>query len=311
MGAESSTLADTGGGTAAIEPKLFRSVFTSCSEARTRLEHPEVVFADCGANFFGTEDDKTRSPRSTTIVIPFLDTVSAGDLEEVKAELKKDPGVLQRARDNKGNVATHYAAAAGHVNVLDALAKIEPEMLWAKNEVNNTPAHKAAEAGRVAVLAYLKDRDPSLLSSRGALGATPLHLAATKGHIEAVLFLAQDDPALLAARDRRGSTAAHYAATHGRVDVLSLAATRRPALLSDPNDQGDTPAHLAAGNGKIEALRFLVERDPAVVHAENAYGRRPSEVAAPDGACRRFLESAEAYTVAQDPPVARPARSPA
>ena len=134
MGASSSSLEGDGGVSASIEPKVLRTVFTTCSDARCRMESSAETLAGCGTGLFGN-NDKSNTPRSITMVIPFLDTVSSGELDEVKEEIKKDPGVIQRSRDSKGNVATHVAAAAGHVAVLDALAKQEPELLWAKNEV--------------------------------------------------------------------------------------------------------------------------------------------------------------------------------
>ncbi len=86
---------------------------------------------------------------------PLLDAAAAGDVERMEQHLLLHPAAAAEARDGRGNTAAHAAARGGSVAALALLARREPGLLRAGNDVRGAPAHAAAEAGEVEVLRWL------------------------------------------------------------------------------------------------------------------------------------------------------------
>eukprot|EP00927_Polykrikos_kofoidii_P077758 TRINITY_DN74673_c0_g1_i1.p1 TRINITY_DN74673_c0_g1~~TRINITY_DN74673_c0_g1_i1.p1 ORF type:complete len:651 (+),score=101.57 TRINITY_DN74673_c0_g1_i1:91-2043(+) len=91
-------------------------------------------------------------------------------------------------RGQAGPLALHWAASAGHVQVIDVLASAEITALHAKDKAGMRPLHYAASAGHAAAIeALLKHRaDPAAAALSGAV---PAALAASKGHNHALQLL--------------------------------------------------------------------------------------------------------------------------
>jgi ankyrin repeat protein len=86
-------------------------------------------------------------------VFLFLDAARYGDLED----LKSMPSSLSRSFDSfSGNSALHYAAANGHLEVVDYLLSIDADAN-ARNSSGNTPLHWASINGRIEVVQKLLD----------------------------------------------------------------------------------------------------------------------------------------------------------
>ena len=102
----------------------------------------------------------TAAPR---YACPILDASASGDLERIQQILLANPSAAAEGRDEHGNSAAHVAARHGRVLALALLARHEPGLLRARNNVRSAAVHAAAEAGEAEVLQWIfqQARDPS------------------------------------------------------------------------------------------------------------------------------------------------------
>ncbi|CAG0903538.1 unnamed protein product [Cyprideis torosa] len=185
---------------------------------------------------------------------------------------------LIRVPDARGMTLLHVAAAAGAVNVLEALLKHvtndshDPVTQGSKESRDNpgrdisrpdsafkwTPLHHAARLGHQNALLLLLHAaaDASLPDGEGRL---PLHLAAMRGHescVKAMLYYAEHTgPALdVNHQDCYGSSALHYASYWGHLGIVRilLGYDANPFL---KNRRKETPQDLAPNVHVENALK--------------------------------------------------------
>eukprot|EP00775_Hariotina_reticulata_P003819 gene3819-4077_t len=184
-------------------------------------------------------------------------------------------------RDKKGLAPAHYAAAQGHLDVLQYLATKGAD-LEVEDPQARTPLHYAALGSSVEVLRFLIRRSTWLDNADGA-DDTALHLAARRGWLPGLQLL-------LAARadhdvpNKRGLSAlgeavaaGHVAAAKALLDSGSNAAWRAG---------GYTLLHVAAGLGQVQGLQLLLQHPaatPLVNDAANGDGATPLHAAAMAG----------------------------
>lgn len=132
----------------------------------------------------------------------------AGQLQRLRSILHRHPGSLacDGARDRAGYTALHYAARAGHHDVVQYLLEEGAPVDATTSSGNATSLHKAAVAGHLHIVKTLVS-----CGADGRLqdvdGETPLHKAAAKGYTEVLEFLLHTFPGASDIRDRHGRTA--------------------------------------------------------------------------------------------------------
>ena len=188
--------------------------------------------------------------------IEFIETVKAGDAEQVRTILEQNPA-LAEARDENG-VSALMLTRYYHANDL-----LTHAVRAARRDVD---LFEAATLGEVDRLRELLDANPSLVRAWSSDHATALHFAA---------FFAQSDAALLLLE--HGSDVGAVSPTFGNVTSLHSAAAGGSreivhALMeadANPNarqEGGFTALHSAAQNGDEEMARDLLEHgaDPTL-----------------------------------------------
>jgi len=173
---------------------------------------------------------------------------------------------------NSFNVA-HFAALGGHVEVLERLAAIAPELLLAPSDKGTPPFHLAAYGGHAHVVDGFANRyqwGPGEVSTPNLQGMTALTWASVKGYPDVVKNLLARGAT---ARAATGDSPLHYAARSGNAEVLSL--------LFDAPDAD--PAQRAQGNWSLlqlacfelsaDTVRVLMDRlDPATLDLDGRTG---------------------------------------
>lgn len=162
------------------------------------------------------------------------------------------------AKDADGLTALHLAARVGHTGVVVELLKCANLSVNAKARNQNTQLTLVAPTD--LELEYLPR--PSLADPKTETGNgfTALHLAAREGHKGVVIRLLRCATMLVNTVDNDGLTALHYACMHGQAEVVKM-------LLGNPlrdvnaeaNDKS-SPLHLGVKSGHIPTVIELLRQ---------------------------------------------------
>ena len=120
-----------------------------------------------------------------------------------------------------GQTICHLACSKGHLNVINFILEIIPDLLNSTDNNQWTPAHYAAQGGHVEILKKLSNLGVPLYSESTA-GKTALHIACKEGHENCVRYLLSLCPDLITKSDHQGLTAYDYARLNNRDKLMSL-----------------------------------------------------------------------------------------
>lgn len=138
--------------------------------------------------------------------------------------LEGNGGVINiRAANHLGWQAIHFAAWAGHLDVLQVIHAYAGHgiMLHANNN-RDTCLMLAAKAGHLEVVQWLCCflRIP-LINATNSNGDLPIHLAAKGGHLEVVKWMSKQTDSQLYVTNNKGQTAVDLAQLSDRTDVVA------------------------------------------------------------------------------------------
>ena len=142
--------------------------------AALRLRVSQTALRLRGGGASATADNEEESSVECEAEEVLLIGARCGELEYVEKAL--GAGVSAQHADAHGNTALHFAAANGHVAVIDCLLATAPASALANLE-GNTPLHWAVEnLERPAVARLLAQEDAPVLADN-RFGVSPLDLA--------------------------------------------------------------------------------------------------------------------------------------
>lgn len=177
----------------------------------------------------------------------FQELVKNGNLDAVRAELARDPSLLDatnEAGQSSFLLANYYRQPA----IAEHLLSLGPKL----------DLFTSCVAGRTEAVLEQIDRDPNLLESHSSDGWTPLHLAAFFGQAELAKGLLNRGAAIEArSTNAMRNTPLHAAAAGANVDLVKLLLESG----ADPDAQqhgGWTALHAAAQTGNVEMAKTLL-----------------------------------------------------
>lgn len=165
-----------------------------------------------------------------------------GDLACVE-ELMKIKDIDFAAQNKEGKTALHYAAAAGHLEIVRSLIKKGIDVK-AQDKSGKTALHYAASAGHLEVVRFLIEEGVDV-KTQDRYDRTPSHCAAASGHIGVVQFLITKG-ADITAQDKNHKTPFDLLKSLLRIRIETLNALQRTLKLydSEPKKLRKIPAAL-------------------------------------------------------------------
>lgn len=210
-----------------------------------------------------------------------------GELEKIRALLKKNPGLansqdsLKRTplhcaaqsgnaatvnlilslggdiaiKDTQGEIPLHYAAQKGDMEIVERLIEAGSD-LNALNNMEQTPLFNAILSGSIETCVLLKEKGAQI-DTKDRHGWTPLLFAAWSGHDKIVSMLLSAG-ADASNTDGIGWTPLHAACFGGHLETVKLLAD--PGLIESPSQSGDRPLHWAIGRGHRDVVAYLLRK---------------------------------------------------
>ncbi len=154
---------------------------------------------------------------------PIADAAAAGDLEAVRALLKK--GVDVNAAQGDGTTALHWAAIKGNADIAQMLIFAGANLRATTRLGGYTPLYVAAKGGHSAVVASLlaAGADPKVTTTNGA---TPLMIASAAGDTKTITSLVENGSDINAKDTAKGETPLMFAAAFNRAGAVKLLLAR-------------------------------------------------------------------------------------
>jgi ankyrin repeat protein len=261
-----------------IQPSFLQSYESEKNKIYLLLQH--------GASLIAQNDEGqtpihigVQCPMLSSIIVPFLHTISPDSIDKVKNKEGYTPLDL----------AILYYTIHRNDNFVDLLihdnVRLCPE---AQRQLN---IHKNAYDGRYPLVKLAYMHNPTLLNTvqyqmDNFYHLTPLNAAAMglvycieKKHYKTIAFLLEKR-ASVSIPDVQGTLPLHYAAEHGSQDahdVLKMLLDYAGSCINIQNYNGDTPLHKAAQGNYTSNESILVQHARLLVQRNACLDRQNSE----------------------------------
>ncbi|XP_057528717.1 ankyrin repeat-containing protein At2g01680 [Amaranthus tricolor] len=211
--------------------------------------------------------------RSKADLSPFHVAAKCGHLEIVQQLLDIWPE-LCRCCDSSNTSPLYSAAVQGHLEVVDAILQADDTAARIVRKNGKTALHTAARYGLLDMVKLLVERDPGIVSIKDKKGQTALHMAA-KGQDPSIIELLLADCSVLNERDKKGNTAVHIATRKSRAQVVCYLLSYTSVEVNAINNQQETAMDLAS---KLQYGESALEIREALSDAGGKYARNVGKV---------------------------------
>jgi ankyrin repeat protein len=183
----------------------------------------------------------------------------------------KDSGPIDQFQEGIMNIRLFHGRCS-HSPIIHLIAAM---LVWSSFAFSG-PIHSAIAKRDLQIIRALLKDNPNLVFSIDDNGRTPLHLAAMLGHKELAEFLLANK-AEVNAKANAGFTPLHLAAATGKRDLVEFLLTNK-AEINSKNNYDFTPLHFAAQNGHNDVVVFLLAKK-AELNAKTKSGATPMHLA--------------------------------
>jgi ankyrin repeat protein len=186
-------------------------------------------------------------------VVDIFACASLGIATHAEMLLKQNPD-LARATTEDGMTALHFAARAGHFDVVEILLRYHADVN-ARDHRGNTALMEASHGGpwkfepAEQIIQLLLDHDAQI----------DLFQAAATGRAELIASILDRDGALIDSTDGQGKTALWHAAHNNRLAAVKLL-IERGADVNRSDAVGTAALHRTSGQCSDELIQYLIDR---------------------------------------------------
>eukprot|EP01097_Dermamoeba_algensis_P010549 TRINITY_DN7867_c0_g1_i1.p1 TRINITY_DN7867_c0_g1~~TRINITY_DN7867_c0_g1_i1.p1 ORF type:complete len:300 (+),score=78.87 TRINITY_DN7867_c0_g1_i1:1386-2285(+) len=230
---------------------------------KVKLIHNKEAQTSTSTSLSSFNEDKGQVQSDSSVqkdLDPGLKAAKEGDIVALKALVES--GWSASSTDRHGSNALHWAAGAGHINILSYLIEeletdpsVRTKRASAARNDGKTPLHWAARNGQLSSIEYLVSKGTPV-DIKMKDNSTPLHLACFGGHLKAVVLLVSLGADLFHKNDWKCSCA-HWVAMGGSVEVAEWLLSNGMRF-DECQKEGQTPLHKAAGKRHVELYRWLL-----------------------------------------------------
>ncbi|KAH6826285.1 hypothetical protein C2S53_012246 [Perilla frutescens var. hirtella] len=208
-----------------------------------------------------------------------FEAAARGCVISLQQLLIDDPLILDRVIINHySETPLHVAAMLGHIDFVNEIIHIKPQLTNELNSQLSSPLHLASAKGHVDVVRALLSVDSRTCLNRDRNELTPLHLAAIKGRDEVMKLLIQAQPDAARLKLSGDETILHLCVKHCQLEALKLLLISVPEFLNSKDADGNTVLHLAVGDKQVETIKFLVSVGGVEVNVVNHEGMTAVDV---------------------------------
>jgi ankyrin repeat protein len=189
---------------------------------------------------------------------PLLMAVIEGHTAVARLLLARDDVDIRRRAFHMGRTALHYAAAYGHVKMLQMLLetdRLDPNL---RDQWGRTPLMCAAEYGHPSIMKALLAHGDVDMHARDGWERTPLHLAVAARSTTSVNLLLNMINIQVNAQDHLGGTPLHLAARRGNQEVIALLIDRGDVQMDLVDIRGRTALMHAIEFNQVGAVKLLL-----------------------------------------------------
>ncbi|XP_042043358.1 ankyrin repeat-containing protein BDA1-like [Salvia splendens] len=211
-----------------------------------------------------------------------FEAATQNSINSLQQLLIDDPLILERALVNRFNeTPLHVAAMLGHVEFVQEIIGLQPQLVNELNSHLSSPLHLAAAKGHVGVVKALLSVDNQACLARDRNELLPLHLAAAKGHVEAMKLLLEARPEATRVTACGGESILHLCVKSYQLEALKLivkSVRNAGDFINSRDNDGNTVLHLAVAEKQVEAVKYLVSVGAVDVDAKNEDGLTAMDV---------------------------------
>ncbi|CAL5347670.1 unnamed protein product [Camellia sinensis] len=183
--------------------------------------------------------------------------------EEVAAFLFNLCPSVSSYPNKEGKSPLYMAAKAGYLDLVKPMTAETVQVVVMDNSMSSSETrsvvHAALRGRNIDVLEAILKKEPKLVYLKDEDGTTALSYAILVGYLEGVHYLLEKFSVTLYQRDGSGNFPIHVASTEGHVDVIRQILWRCPDAMELLGEQGQNILHVAAKNGKAGVVNYILK----------------------------------------------------
>ncbi|KAF2300058.1 hypothetical protein GH714_007757 [Hevea brasiliensis] len=115
---------------------------------------------------------------------PLYMAVKIGDFQIFRLLLQAPTGHSDLVNKLEGNPPAHATIIEGKIDMLEEMAKVNPELMQLKDGKRRNVLHWAAHRGNIDAVRFLSSQFPSSMFEMDNKGFLSIHIASKKGHVK-------------------------------------------------------------------------------------------------------------------------------
>ena len=195
-----------------------------------------------------------------------FEAAQTGDVQKLQQLLEENPLILHASALASAGNPLHVASAYGHVDFVQEIINLRPDLAHEVNQDGFSPVHIASSIGHTGVVRELLKVEQKLCHLQGPEKNTPLHCAAIKGKVHVLSEMLSACPECIEDVTIQHDTALHLAIKNNQFEVITVLVNwirrmKREEIFNMKDEQGNNVLHLATWKKqrKVSPIFYLIQ----------------------------------------------------